>query len=138
MSRQWTRFSFRSLLLVVALAGVYFGFNARSLQREKEASADLRHLGGQLELSQNESTALTWLRGDIGRVKGVHYLGPNVGDENIETIVEAASKLPKLDNLTFMETRISGAGEHALKSKLPNLDIKVITPVLAPREIRRW
>ncbi len=137
MSRRWTRFGVRSLLLLVTMACVYFGFTARGIQRRKEASAELRGLGGQLELALNESTGVIWLRGDTSQVKGVHFLGPNLGDEKIKAVVRAASRLPELERMTFTETLITGSGERELKSNLPNLEIKVFTPVLAPYPIRR-
>ncbi len=130
MSRRWTRFGVRSLLLLVAMACVYFGFTARSIQRQKEASAELRGLGGQLELARNESTGVTWLSGDTSQVNGVHFLGPSLGDEKIKAILRAASRLPELERMTFTETLITGSGERELKSNLPNLEIKVFTPIL--------
>ena len=132
MSRPWTRFSVRSVLLLVALACVYLGFISRHVQRQKEAEADLRRLGAQLELSQGKLTAVTWFSGDTTSVREVHFLGPNVGDETIDTIVKAASWLPELERMTFTETRVSGTGTRELKSNLPNLEIKVFMPVLAP------
>ena len=137
MSRRWTRFGVRSLLLLVTMACVYFGFKARSIQLQKEASAELRGLGGQLEMAQNESTGVTWLSGDTSQVNGVHFLGPSLGDEKIKAILRAASRLPELERMTFTETLITGSGERELKSNLPNLEIKVFTPVLAPYPIRR-
>ena len=132
MSHRWTRFGVRTLMLLMAMACIYLGITAHTVQRRKEASAELTQLGGQLELTGHESTLFDWLSVGNVPVKGVHYLGPQVGDENVEAIVAAASKLPELDYMTFTETRISPTGEHALKTGLPELDIKVITPILAP------
>lgn len=131
MSHRWTRFSIRSALIVVTLSCVFLGLRTNRIQRQKQATADLQKLGAQLQRTDGEASA-AWLLGPPSDVREVYFLGPAIGDETIEDIVQAASRLSGVERMVFAETRISQKGEQQLKSRLTDVEVEVFTPVLAP------
>ena len=136
MLRRCSRFRVRSLFLVMALTCCYLAFTAHRVQQRQQASRELKELGGQADQSADEPSLGAWLQGKAFAVRRVHFLGPRVGDHSIEAIVAAASNLPELTSLSFTETRITRDGERALKAKLPDIKIEVMTPVFAPRSMQ--
>ena len=133
MPRRWLRFNIRSILLFIAIVGVLFGLRTRTIQRQNRAVNILREFGGQLD---SPSTTLSaWVTGISTSIGEVYLLGPQVGDEAIEDIIEASIVLD-LNLITFTETRISQRGEQKLRTDLPRVEIKVVTPVLVPAQFR--
>jgi hypothetical protein len=131
MFRSWIRFSLRSLMCVILLIGLLFGLRGYLIQRQERAIADLRKLGAQLQSAQNKSPA-AWIWGTTSEVKGVHFLGPDVGDEDVNEIAQSVLQLGGVNRITFAESRISQRGEAQLRSRLERVEIEVWTPILAP------
>ena len=123
------RFSLGSMLLLVGFVGVVAGLRAQANSRNSQAIMTLRDLGGQLDLPP--SSLSSWLIGSSTPLEEVSFLGPQVGDEAIDDIIEANSVL-NVNRLVFTETRLSTNGEQLLRRKLPSVEIEVITPVFVP------
>jgi hypothetical protein len=133
------RWSLRSILLIMAITCLWLGWQAQHARREVRAIAQLRELGGYVQSESVHSSRFgSWISGKglsgKARVRGVAFLGPKIRDADIETIVRSASVLAQLESITLMETAITLSGEQELRSRLPNLQINVISPVLEPRE----
>lgn len=134
MLRRWPRVSLRCLLLMVALGCVTAGLRTRVVQRQRSAVKLVNELGGQLENAP--LTLSTWLAGSGPVVEELSFLGPKLGDESIDGVVNAARVLePKL--ITFMETRITPAGARRLRNELSQVEIEVFTPVLSPTDFNK-
>lgn len=120
-------------MLVILLFGGFLALRVNAIHRQDRASDDLKKLGAQLQLTDTDNGSTTaWLLGRTSKVSAVHFLGPGVGDEHIDEIVNAGLDLRGLKRMTFAESRISRDGELELKSRLANVEIDVLTPILAP------
>jgi hypothetical protein len=126
-----TRFSVRALMLAVVLVGLLFGLRRHAALQHYHAVADLRQLGAQLDISERRS-AVAWFVGATAQVHDVQFLGPEIGDEDIDSIVQKALKLRGLRRMSFTETSLSRQGEAQLRSCLDGVEITVWRPVLTP------
>ena len=80
----------------------------------------------------SESIIGRWRNIEIAAALEGDFLGPAIGDETIDDIARAASKLSGLERMAFAATRISREGEQRLRTRLTNVEIKVFIPVLTP------
>ncbi len=133
MPRRWQRVSIRSVLLFMAVVGVLFGLRTRTIQRQNRAVNILRAFGGQLD--SPPATLSAWVTGISRSIDEVYFLGPRMGDEAIEDIIEASLVLD-LNRIALTETRISRTGEQKLRTSLPHVAIEIVTPVLVPTKFR--
>ena len=77
-------------------------------------------------------TMSAWFTG-IPPIDELIFLGPKVGDESIDDIINASTILD-LNRITFMETRISQQGQQSLRTQLSNVELEFITPILVPTD----
>ena len=118
-------------MLAVVLVGLLLGLRRHAVQQHQQGVADLTQLGAQLERSENPST-LAWILGATSQVHGVHFLGPEIGDEDVDEIAQAALKLRGMKQMSFAESSLSRQGEAELRSHLDGVEITVWTPVMTP------
>ena len=123
------RFSLRAALLIVAVACVLLVWRTRLAQQQRSTIESLRQLGAQIHLRDAD-----WHVRLLGQsaVTSIDFLGPQVSDANVEDIVRHASKLKSLAHVRLVETAVTPNGKSALRSRLPHVEIELVTPVLAP------
>jgi hypothetical protein len=131
MPRPRVRFQLRSLLLFIVLLSLFLGRRNYVNQREQRIGSSLQEMGAQIRVSEHPSLS-AWLLGPAREVQEVHFLGPRMGDEHVESVARTAAQLSGLRRMTFAETRISRQGEHELRERLPRVEITIFTPVLSP------
>ncbi len=130
MSRRWPRLSLRFMMLSIAILCVLAGLRTRIVERQTRAVNVLQQLGGQLD--KPPMTMSAWFTG-IPPIDELIFLGPKVGDESIDDIINASTILD-LNRITFMETRISQQGQQSLRTQLSNVELEFITPILVPTD----
>ncbi len=131
MSRRWPRLTIRFILMFIALLCVLAGLRTRTVERQARAVNALRQLGGQLD--KPTMTVSAWFKGIAPSNDHVTFLGPKMGDESIDDIIDASTVLD-LHGITFMETRISQEGQQTLRTQLSHIEIAFVTLVLAPTD----
>ena len=123
------RFSTRSLLIGASLVCIALGWRAYSAAKQRQAMTAIQSVGGQVQPGTPQGTFSAWLRGQES-VSGFHFLGPAVSDADIEVIARNASEFGDLMSMTFVETTVSETGREELQRRLPNVEIRLISPIL--------
>jgi hypothetical protein len=138
--RRLVRYSMRSLLVLITCLCIWVAWERHQVRRQVRAIAGIEALGGQVRTSGPPPAWFerTFGFGDdaVDRVTEVHFLGPTVGDANLESLAALAQDLNHLEKLTFVETSVTDAGAERLRRRLPAVEVKLVTPVLAPPVLR--
>jgi hypothetical protein len=131
-TRHWTRFSIRTLLILVACISLPLGWWASSAMKQARATAAIKKLGGNVTYSFQVTSAgfrpnatpsgPSWLRTLLGRdwfdsVQGVQANEKTVNDDNI------ASALRNLPDTRSLQLDFTQVGDRTLQSvgKMPKL-----------------
>ncbi len=130
--RKWLRLSLRSAVLITTIACIWLGWQAHINIRQARALAQIRELGGNVQAYTVKSSLFARLINqdgsvNAGEVTDVAFLGAAIGDSDIDEVARCARMFPRLERITLTDTAVTREGEGALRAKLPNLQIKVIT-----------
>ena len=121
-SRIWPKLSLRLLMLIVAAFAIALGLLSYRIRTQQTAVQLLRDFGAQLEVPAID--AATWVNGMS--IDSVQFLGPQVGDEDIDQVGSASAALG-IKRITFFETRVTPDGVHQLQADLPSAEIQLVT-----------
>lgn len=129
------------MLVLITCLSVWVAWETQHARRQARAIAGIEALGGQVRTSEARPTLFERTVGLLGSpsrgaVTEVHFLGPNVGDANLDDLALHAAELTGLEKLTFIETSVTDAGAERLRQRLPGVEVKLVMPLLAPPLMR--
>ena len=140
---RWYQFRLGTMMLVLTVFVVWLGWQMNRTQRHQAAVISIRQLGGQI---RSEPMKPEWLRrAPVLRrmvvtesIVEIHFLGPRLGDDDVEQLADVVRQLPSLETLHFVESRVSNAAIDRLRQACPGLSIDRRDLVLEPtRSIQR-
>jgi hypothetical protein len=127
--RRWYQYGLRSLLLLMLVCGLLFGYVAhfrREHEREKRAIAAIKEIGGKVETAPRGPAWLRWIAGEKAATRVVSV--------DLEYYIAGGGFTTDGEHFTF-----SSLGEKVTDEWLPNLkDLKYLESLnLAANEITR-
>ncbi len=134
-ARRWARFSLRGLILGVTLLAVWLGVQFQRAREQQRLLSAVRQMGGHVTVGPERPVWQRLLFPSLNNgfrkpVREVHFLGPDVGDEDLDELVDVLQGLRGLREVTLVETSVSHEGETTLQRRLPGVHIRRVRPVL--------
>jgi hypothetical protein len=135
IQRRWRTYSLRAMMLMVTCLAMLLGWQVCWWRQAKAARIQVERMGGQIRTKASDGTWLDQLP-DFCRpprsVMEVYFLGPHVGDEQVDDLADALTKLQDVEFVSFVETSLTATGEATLRERLPHVVIRRTFPVLTP------
>jgi hypothetical protein len=105
------------------------------IRRQSLAVARIQSLGGQLQMDGPQDSGIATVAPgqkpeSLDDVVSILFLGGRVSNAELDEIVHLIWVFPNLQRITLVDTATTTEREERARARLPNIQLKVVKPVL--------